>query len=169
VEAYGSIDELNAALGFARSITKNGKVSSWSLDIQKSLFRLGSALATPSEAQKGVRLVTEEDVSQLTSLVHTIEAREGILSDWSLPGASTEAAAFEVARTVCRRAERSVVRLIENGTGIPAQVLAYINRCRMCSGSLAACSNSSPESIPVCETNITRGRDGRKPGDTRSE
>jgi cob(I)alamin adenosyltransferase len=122
VEAYGSIDELNAALGFARSITKNGKVSSWSLDIQKSLFRLGSALATPSEAQKGGPLVTEEDVSQLTNLVHTIEAREGILSDWSLPGASTEAAAFEVAR---RRAERSVVRLIENGTGIPAQVLAY--------------------------------------------
>jgi cob(I)alamin adenosyltransferase len=128
VEAYGTIDELNAALGFARSITKNSEVSSWSLDIQKSLFRVGSALATPSEAQKGAPSVTEEDVNHLTNLVYSIEGKEGILSDWSIPGGSTEAAAFEVARTVCRRAERSIVRLVEDGTGIPAQVLAYINR-----------------------------------------
>lgn len=128
VEAYGTVDELNAALGFARSISKNGKISSWTLDIQKSLFRVGSALATPSEAQKGAAMVTEEDVNHLTKLVHSIEAKEGILSDWSIPGASTEAAAFEVARTVCRRAERSIVRLIENGSVVPAHVLPYMNR-----------------------------------------
>jgi cob(I)alamin adenosyltransferase len=128
VEAYGTIDELNAALGFARSISNNGEISSWTLDIQKSLFRVGSALATPGEAEKGAPMVTEEDVSHLTNLVHSIEAREGILSDWSIPGASTEAAAFEVARTVCRRAERAIVRLIEDGTAIPAQVLPYMNR-----------------------------------------
>ena len=128
VEAYGTVDELNAALGFARSISRNGEISSWTLDIQKALFRVGSALATPSKAQKGSPMVTEEDVNHLTNLVHSIEAREGILADWSIPGASTEAAAFEVARTVCRRAERSIVRLVENGTVIPAQVLPYMNR-----------------------------------------
>jgi cob(I)alamin adenosyltransferase len=127
VEAYGTVDELNAALGFARSISKNSEVSSWTLDIQKALFRVGSALATPSEEQKGA-MVTEEDVTHLTDLVHLIEAREGILSDWSIPGASTEGAAFEVARTVCRRAERCIVRLIEDGTKVPAQVLPYMNR-----------------------------------------
>lgn len=128
VEAYGTVDELNAALGFARSISGNDEISSWTLDIQKALFRVGSALATPTEAQKEAPMVTEEDVNHLTNLVHSIEAKEGILSDWSIPGASREAAAFEVARTVCRRAERSIVRLIESGTGIPAQVLAYMNR-----------------------------------------
>ena len=71
------------------------------------------------------------DVDSLTDLVHAIEDREGILSDWSLPGAHTEAAAFDVARTVCRRAERCIVRLIEDGDAGRAphpQVLPYINR-----------------------------------------
>jgi cob(I)alamin adenosyltransferase len=61
-------------------------------------------------------------------MVHAIEAMEGILSDWSLPGAHTEAAAFEIARTVCRRTERAIVRLAESGAEIHAPALAYINR-----------------------------------------
>lgn len=128
VEAYGTIDELNAVLGFARSISTNAEISTWTADIQKSLFRVGSALAVPSEAQEGAPLLTAEDVNHLTDLVHSIEAKEGILSDWSLPGAHTGAAAFEIARTVCRRAERAIVRLIEDGTGIDSQALPYINR-----------------------------------------
>jgi cob(I)alamin adenosyltransferase len=53
VEAYGTIDELNAALGFARSICTNAELSSWTRDIQKTLFHIGSALATVPESQKG--------------------------------------------------------------------------------------------------------------------
>ena len=128
VEAYGTIDELNAVLGFSRSICTNAHISSWAADIQKTLFRVGSALGTPSKEQEDTSTVTQEDVDHLTNLVHSIEAKDGILSDWSLPGAHTEAAAFEVARTVCRRAERWIVRLIEDGTDIPAQVLPYVNR-----------------------------------------
>ena len=128
VEAYGTIDELNAALGFARSICPNAEICSWTAEIQKTLFRVGSALAIPSEGTKGATTITAEDVNHLTDLVHSIEAKEGILSDWSLPGAQTEAAAFEIARTVCRRAERSIVRLIEGGTAVHPQVLPYINR-----------------------------------------
>ena len=128
VEAYGTIDELNAALGFARSICTNADISASTADIQKALFRVGSALGTPSESNEVSSTVTAEDVDHLTDLVHSIEAKEGILSDWSLPGALTEAAAFEIARTVCRRAERSIVRLIEDGVAVPSQVLPYINR-----------------------------------------
>jgi cob(I)alamin adenosyltransferase len=128
VEAYGTIDELNAALGFARSICNNAQISSWTEDIQKSLFRVGSALGTLSEAPKSTPMLTEADVNHLTDLVHSIEVKEGILSDWSLPGAHPEAAAFEIARTVCRRAERSIVRLIEDGTTADSQALPYINR-----------------------------------------
>jgi cob(I)alamin adenosyltransferase len=128
VEAYGTIDELNATLGFARSICTNADISSWTADIQKSLFRVGSAIGTPSEPTEGAPTVAAEDVDHLTDLVHSIESKEGILSDWSLPGAHTGAAAFEIARTVCRRAERSIVRLIEDGTAVPSQVLPYVNR-----------------------------------------
>jgi cob(I)alamin adenosyltransferase len=128
VEAYGTIDELNASLGFARSICTNANISSWTADIQKTLFRVGSALGAPSKEPGDPSTVTQQDVDHLTDLVHSIEAKEGILSDWSLPGALTEAAAFEVARTVCRRAERWIVRLIQDGTVVPSQVLPYINR-----------------------------------------
>ena len=67
-------------------------------------------------------------VDRLTSEVHRIEALEGVLSDWSLPGAVTPAAAFDVARTVCRRAERGVVRLLEAGEQAAPAVLPYLNR-----------------------------------------
>jgi cob(I)alamin adenosyltransferase len=128
VEAYGSADELNSVLGFARSICQNADIRAWTESIQRTLFRLGSALATPSETKNPSSAITAADVEQLTTLVHTIEATNGILSDWSLPGAHTEAAAFEMGRTVCRRAERNVVRLAESGAPVDSQVLAYLNR-----------------------------------------
>jgi hypothetical protein len=62
VEAYGSVDELNTVLGFARSICKNDEITGWTEQIQKTLFRLGSALATPPESRKPQPYVTTEDV-----------------------------------------------------------------------------------------------------------
>ncbi len=128
VEAYGGTDELNTVLGFARSICKNEEIAAWTEQIQKTLFRVGSALATPPDSKKPQVYVTAEDVDFLTQLVYKIEAAEGILSDWSLPGAHTESAAYEMARTVCRRSERNVVRLAESGQEVPPEVLAYLNR-----------------------------------------
>ncbi len=128
VEAYGTVDELNTFLGFARSICTNSDIRTWTEGIQKDLFRLGSALATPSESRQTPPEITAEDVDRLTDLVHRIEAQEGILSDWSLPGALTEAAAFEICRTVCRRAERNVVRLAEGGAFAAPMGIAYLNR-----------------------------------------
>ena len=128
VESYGSVDELNTFLGFARSICQNREIVAWTEEIQRTLFRVGSALATPPESRKQPPVISVEDVDKLTDLVHKIEATEGILSDWSLPGAHTESAAYEVARTVCRRAERNVVRFIENGGVVQPEVTAYLNR-----------------------------------------
>jgi len=130
VEAYGCVDELNSVLGFARSICQNADVCSWTESIQKTLFRLGAALATEPETEKkkAEPSMTSADVDELTNLVHKIEDTPGILSDWSLPGAHTEASAFENTRTVCRRAERQVVRLMESGDFVDPQVLAYLNR-----------------------------------------
>ncbi|WP_179581383.1 cob(I)yrinic acid a,c-diamide adenosyltransferase [Tunturiibacter gelidoferens] len=128
VEAYGTVDELNSTLGFARSICTNKEIHDWTETIQRTLFRVGSALATPPESKKSPPSVLTEDVDMLTNLVHQIEATEGILSDWSLPGAHTESAAFEVARTVCRRAERNAVRLANSGVEFKPEILSYLNR-----------------------------------------
>jgi cob(I)alamin adenosyltransferase len=128
VEAYGSVDELNTVLGFARSICANKEIYNWTETIQRTLFRVGSALATPPESKKTPPVVTAEDVETLTKLVHQIEATEGILADWSLPGAHTESAAYEMARTVCRRTERAAVRLASSGVEVNSEILAYLNR-----------------------------------------
>jgi cob(I)alamin adenosyltransferase len=128
VESYGTVDELNTVLGFARSISRNPEIAAWTETIQRTLFRLGSALATPPESKKLAPVISSEDVEFLTSLVHRIEAIEGVLADWSLPGAHTGSAAYEVARTVCRRAERNVVRFVEEGGEVQPEIVAYLNR-----------------------------------------
>lgn len=128
VEAYGTVDELNASLGLARSLCQDEELRSKTFAIQKELFRVGSALATPPESRKAQVPVTQEMVDALTEQVHKIESIEGMLSDWSVSGEHTAAAAYDVSRTVCRRAERNVVRLAETGEVVEPLVLAYLNR-----------------------------------------
>jgi cob(I)alamin adenosyltransferase len=128
VEAYGTVDELNAAMGLARSLCQDEDLRTRTATIQKELFRVGSALATPAESAKAQVPVTAELVDALTEQVHQIESIEGVLSDWSISGEHAAAAAYDVARTVCRRAERNVVRLAEAGQAVDPNVLAYLNR-----------------------------------------
>ncbi len=128
VEAYGTIDELNSVMGFARSICEDPEVREIVKAIQRELFRVGSAVATGPGSRKKPPPVTENMVEALTAQVPRIEAIEGVLSDWSLPGEHPASSAFDVARTVCRRAERHLVRLAESGEELNPPVLAYLNR-----------------------------------------
>lgn len=129
VEAYGTVDELGAALGFARSICEDGEVRELTKAIQRELFTVAGAIASPEGgAGSKTTYVTPEMVEALTAHVTRIEGAEGILSDWSLPGEHAAAAAFDLARTVCRRAERCVVRLAESGVEVNEHVVAYLNR-----------------------------------------
>jgi cob(I)alamin adenosyltransferase len=128
VEAYGSTDELNSALGFARSICEDAEMRDLVKRIQQELFRIGSSLATPPASPKAQVPITTEMVDVLTADVHRFENVEGVLKDWSLPGELPVASAFDVARTICRRAERCVVRLVESGDEIQAPILPYLNR-----------------------------------------
>lgn len=130
VEAYGTVDELNSFLGFARSICPQSDIAAWTETIQRTLFRVGAALSTPTEALKVTPTITQLDIDFLTDLVHQIENTDGILSDWSLPGANTHSSAYEICRTVCRRAERIAVRFTEEIAAEPAPLLAvtYLNR-----------------------------------------
>ena len=116
VETYGTIDELNSNLGFARSICEDAEIAAFTKVVQQELFRIGSSLATPDESPKPQVVIDPALVERLTAEVHRIEAIEGMLADWSIPGEHRAAAAFDVARTICRRAERALVRLQEAGT-----------------------------------------------------
>jgi cob(I)alamin adenosyltransferase len=128
VDTYGNVDELNSTLGFARSICEDTEIVELSKRIQRDLFTIGSSLATPPASPKAQVAVTTEMVDALTAEVHRFEAIEGVLADWSLPGTLPVTAAFDVARTVCRRAERGVVSLIENGEPVQPAILPYLNR-----------------------------------------
>jgi cob(I)alamin adenosyltransferase len=128
VEAYGTVDELNTALGFARSICEDTDVRDVAKRVQRELFTVCSALATPPDSPKPPAVVTQDMIDALTAAVHRFEAIDGVLSDWSVSGELPDAAAFDVARTVCRRAERAVVRLAEAEESVPSTSLAYLNR-----------------------------------------
>jgi len=128
VETYGTFDELISSLGFARSICEDTEIAALTKSIQQDLFTIGSALATPAESPKPPVQIEQALVDRLTTEVHRIEAIDGILADWSIPGEHRAAAAFDLARTICRRAERALVRLQEGGVAVQPAVLAYVNR-----------------------------------------
>jgi cob(I)alamin adenosyltransferase len=128
VETYGTIDELNSSLGFARSICDDAEMAAFTKGVQQDLFKIGSSLATPMESPKPQIVIEQALVERLTAEVHRLEAIEGMLADWSIPGEHRGAAAFDMARTICRRAERALVRLQEAGASVQPLMLAYINR-----------------------------------------
>src|SRR6185369_4055611 len=93
VETYGTIDELNSSLGFARSICDDPEIAAFTRNVQQDLFRVGSSLATPAESSKAQIEIAAALVERLTAEVHRLETVEGILADWSLPGEHRAAAA----------------------------------------------------------------------------
>lgn len=128
VEAFGTLDELISSMGFARAICPNEELCAATKRIQKELFKVASAISTPPESPKGIPVIGDEMVDALTAHVHQIEAIPGVLNDWSLPGEDPVSAAFDVARTICRRSERLVVGVMEGGLPVQANVLRYLNR-----------------------------------------
>ena len=128
IECYGAIDELISQMGFARSICEDSEVQELTKEIQRELFRVGSAIGTPPQSVKLAPEISAEMVQVLNDHVHRIEATPGVLNDWSLPGELPVSAAFDIARVVCRRAERLTVSLRESGARLDPQVLAYLNR-----------------------------------------
>jgi cob(I)alamin adenosyltransferase len=128
VEAYGTIDELNSAIGVARAAIDEPRIRELLKDLQRELFRIGSALATTPGSPKPQPAIPAEMVERLTAEVHSLEAIDGMLSDWSIPGEHGPSAVLDLARTVCRRAERRIVALRNSGETLNPNILAYVNR-----------------------------------------
>jgi len=133
VEAYGAVDELNAALGLARATALHNFVRANILTIQKDLVIVMGELATgledlPRYAQDGFTLVTPALTVKLDALVTEIEAQKVSFAGWATPGATENSAALDVARTTCRRAERRVCGLQEAGQLQNDEIVIYLNR-----------------------------------------
>src|SRR5579859_583611 len=133
VEAYGTVDELNAALGLARATAGEDFVRENLLAIQKDLVVLMGELAVlpedlPRYGKDGYSVVAPEMTAKLDALVREIEAQGVSFKGWATPGATLNAAALDVARTVCRRAERRVSALQEAGELITTGIIIYLNR-----------------------------------------
>jgi len=133
VEAYGTVDELNAALGLARASAAEKFVAGNLFWIQKSLVDLMGELSVtledrPRYVRDGHELVTPAMTAKLDALVREIEAQKVSFQGWATPGANNSSAALDYARTVCRRAERRVCAMQEAGELKNGEIIIYLNR-----------------------------------------
>jgi cob(I)alamin adenosyltransferase len=130
VEAYGEVDELNACLGACAAASPHADLRELVRSIQAALFSLGAYLAAPDDARReraAIPGVGEDEVLELEKRIDALEGELGPLRRFILPGGSAPAAAFHVARTVCRRAERRAV-LLHRAQPLSPVALRYLNR-----------------------------------------
>lgn len=131
VEAYGTVDELNCLVGLARAVSEDLELDAILAGIQDDLFVVGADLATPVTSGADVaRAQRLEDgrIGALEVLIDRLEADLPPLRAFILPGGGLVGAQLHLARTVCRRAERRTVALVEAGIETRAVVLRYLNR-----------------------------------------
>lgn len=129
--AYGDVDELNSALGVARAAAPVELFDQLLEAVQRDLFSIGGRLATP-EPEKVAKTMEKaalppERAASLEQVMDDAERELPPLRAFVLPGGTPKAAALHLARTVCRRAERSVVHLARE-SDVPPEILVYLNR-----------------------------------------
>lgn len=128
-DTFGTVDEATSALGLARATTSDAKVRELILHMQKDLYVLMAELATPPENQEAVGMrVTAEHVSWLEATEAQLTAEVEIPNKFVIPGDSLDGAALDLARTIIRRSERMVARLVHEGVVENGEVLRYLNR-----------------------------------------
>jgi cob(I)alamin adenosyltransferase len=134
VEAYGTVDELNSALGMVRAATADRLVREVTLSVQKELVILMGELAVTNEdrdryLRDGYGVVSAAMVDRLTGVVHDLEKNHHItFKHWATPGNNLSSAALDIARTTCRRAERRVIALAETADYVNPETIRYLNR-----------------------------------------
>jgi len=129
VEAYGTIDETNAAIGVALSHCQVPLVRRVLGDVQSDLFTLGAELSSAigHEGRLGIQLLTDADVLRLEQAIDEAEESLPPLKNFILPGGPPDVTALHLARTVARRAERRVLTLSQR-EDVRATLLVYLNR-----------------------------------------
>jgi len=143
IEVCGTIDELNAVLGLARTEPLPAETDRLLDRVQHELFGVGAELTTPEPAAHGVQWIGPEHVQALEADIDRCEQRLAPLGQFILPGGSRAGATLHLARAVCRRAERRLVTLIRRSEEpISVVLLAYLNRLSDLLFVLARCENA---------------------------
>ena len=131
VTAYGDVDELNSAIGMVRATEPRDFSEDLLRVVQRDLFAIGGHLATPDPAKVAKALekasLSDERITEFEQAIDDAEATLPPLKAFILPAGTAKAASLHVARTVCRRAERSIIALNEE-QDVPAIFLRYLNR-----------------------------------------
>lgn len=128
VDLYGNIDELNACIGLALSHSKDEVFKNTVFIVQKDLFALGAQVANPKhKKQKEKSDFDESKIRNLEEQIDSMEKSLPELTSFILPGGTPSASAFHIARTVCRRTERLLVKVMQNEKIDPI-FLEYVNR-----------------------------------------
>lgn len=127
IEAYGTVDELNSVLGIVRADSKEPRIDRVLEHVQSSLFDLGADLATPRSLGKTIKRIGARDTAALEKFIDSLEPELKPLRSFILPGGSPVAARLHFGRTICRRAERVIVRLSRN-EDIGDQITVFLNR-----------------------------------------
>jgi cob(I)alamin adenosyltransferase len=127
IEAYGTVDELNSHLGFIRALKVTDTADNWLEIIQNDLFTLGADLATPIDTKVKIKRISNSESDPLEKWIDKMEESLAPLKFFILPGGSPAAAAIQIARTVCRRAERCVITAAESEQ-ISNDCIIYLNR-----------------------------------------
>jgi cob(I)alamin adenosyltransferase len=134
VDAYGCVDELNAALGLARAFSETQFISEQILSVQKDLIVVMGELATAREdidryVKDEFKLTGAEMVDRIGGVIVDLEKDKSLHpKDWVIPGGTVVSAALDLARTTCRRAERRVAVFIANEKDFNPEILRYLNR-----------------------------------------
>ena len=131
LDAYGTVDELNAVLGWVLARNTHGDIAACLSRVQAELFDLGAHLATPPTATKARSILPKLPETRITALeqtIDTLDAELEPLTAFILPGGTEESAVLHVARTVCRRAERAVSALGASPQDLDPHILVYLNR-----------------------------------------
>jgi cob(I)alamin adenosyltransferase len=129
IEAYGTADELNAAIGAARAAGLVDEVDALLYGVQSDLFDVGAELATPDAAARGTDFDRPDRVTVLEQAIDRFEAELSPLKTFILPAGSSQACALHLARTVCRRCERRVCTLLRDDSAAASSItIQYLNR-----------------------------------------
>ncbi len=130
VSSYGEVDEINSFLGLLRAelSPELKELDDLLREIQNDMFKLGADLATPLSAKFQINRISENDVKKLEELIDSYNSHLKPLEEFILPSGCKESALFHICRTICRRAERELVRAMESGIEININVQIYLNR-----------------------------------------
>jgi cob(I)alamin adenosyltransferase len=137
IEAYGTLDELNAIVGLTRTFNEQSdadpaavqRLGAMLRQVQNDLFDLGSDLATPAESRwEGMYRIGDADIQRLETWIDDLNDDLGPLVEFILPGGGPVGAFMHQARTVCRRAERRIMDLQDRGDDLGDGPLRYVNR-----------------------------------------